>query len=109
MGIWLIWFIVAVGVIATKYYTARAVIEMNRKLAEREKHLSVTRIGGKVTKSNLDIAKRSLAAAQRKTAENKELIEKLKPELKELEDLEKHEMQLAKELIAMTKDPKGER
>lgn len=99
MGIWLIWFIVAIGVIATKYYTARALTHINLKLAEREKYLSNARLESKVIKSNLDIAKRTLTAARRKIEETREGIEKLKPKLKELEELEKREMQVAKDLI----------
>jgi hypothetical protein len=52
MGIWLIWFIVAIGVIATKFYTARTVTHINLKLAEREKYLANIKLENKTLKSN---------------------------------------------------------
>lgn len=104
MGIWLIWFIVAIGVIATKYYTARTVTHINLKLAEREKYLSNAKLESKVIKSNVDIAKRALAAAKRKIEDTRELIEKAKPELKELEELEQREMEVARGLIEKMKE-----
>lgn len=104
MGIWLIWFIVAIGVIATKYYTARTVTHINLKLAEREKYLSNAKLENKTIKSNLEIAKRALGAARRKIEETIELIEKAKPELTELKELEQREMEVARDLIEKMKE-----
>jgi hypothetical protein len=104
MGIWLIWFLVILAVIASKYYTARAVTEMNLRLSEREKHLAALRSESKVIQNSLAIATRNLAGARRRLEETRGLIERLKPELKELEELEEREMQVAKDLIAKTRD-----
>lgn len=104
MGIWFIWFLVILAVIASKYYTARAVTEMNLKLSEREKHLTALRAEHKVIQNSLAIATRNLASARRRLEETRGLIERLRPELKELEELEAREMQVAKDLIAKTRD-----
>lgn len=104
MGIWLVWVLVILAVIASKYYTARAVTEMNVRLSERERHLAALRAENKVIQNSLAIATRNLTSARKRTEEVRGLIERLKPELKELEELEEREMQIAKDLIARTKD-----
>jgi hypothetical protein len=53
--------------------------------------------------SNLEIARRTLAAVRRKIEETSDLIAKARPELTELEELEQREMQVAKDLIEKMK------
>jgi len=105
MGIWLIWFLVILAVIGSKYYTAKAVTDMNVRLSEREKNLSGLKAENKVIKSSLAIGSRNLVSARKRLEDVREMIERLKPELKALEEIEEREIQVAKDLISRTKDP----
>ena len=80
---------------------------MRVNLSKRGAHLSASKAEAKLIKSRLEIARRNRMTTQRRIVETREQIEKLRPELKELEEIEDREMQVAKYLVETVKESKG--
>ena len=55
MLFWIIWIIVTVAVLVSKFYTVKEVSKLNRMLNEEEKHLSAAKVEAKVSRSSLEV------------------------------------------------------
>ena len=103
MTIWIIWVVTIVIVIAIKYYALTTISQKNLDLTANERHLSALKVESKVARSSLELTKRNLTDTLSVTAGHERVREKLKKELKELEEREDSEMEETKKKISREK------
>ena len=100
MLFWIIWIIVTVVVLVSKFYTVKEVSKLNRMLSEEEKHLSAAKVEAKVARSSLEVTRRSLIETHRITAGHEKMLDKLKREVTAIEQEEAFKMQESKEKLS---------
>ena len=95
MLIWIIWFIVIVAVVVTKYYTVSSASKMKMKLNGLHHHLARAEADDKAAKDSLEVASRTLQEQKRKITAHDDLLDNLRQQLKsiiEAQETEREEL-----------------